>query len=108
MLYSESQVRDEVLKELFSSNTGELMISDLILLLEERLKPTGKDAEIAEGRSDTYFSQKVRNTVSHREQSTGLSCRGLAIYSADRESWTITDAGRIYVEQLEAQENLAL
>lgn len=94
MPITEAEVRKEILVELSASSTGELSITELIVLLEERLKPTGKDAEIAEGRSDTYFSQKVRNTVSHRNQSTGLSTQGLAIYNADHESWTITDAGR--------------
>lgn len=108
MTYTEDQIRNEVLVELEASETGELSISKLIEILEERLKPTGKDAEIAEGRGDTYFSQKVRNTVSHRDQGTGLSARGLAIYSADEESWTITSSGRTYVEQLRAQANFAL
>jgi len=40
--------------------------SDLINELESLLQPSGEDAEILEGRSDTKFSQKVRNLVSHR------------------------------------------
>ena len=68
------------------------------------MAPTGKDAEMAEGRGDTYFSQKVRNLVSHRDQQTGLSSQGLAVYEADDESWTITADGRALVTQL----NLAL
>ena len=40
--------------------------SRLKSLLVDLLKPTGKDAEIAKNRSDTYFEQKVRNLVSHR------------------------------------------
>jgi hypothetical protein len=30
------------------------------------MEPTGVDAELLYGRSDTHFSQKVRNLVSHR------------------------------------------
>ena len=108
MTYTEDQIRNEILIELAALASGKLSISELIEILEQRLKPTGKDAEIAEGRSDTYFSQKVRNTVSHRDQGTGLSARGLAVYNADDERWTITSAGRAYVKELKAQQNFAL
>lgn len=108
MTYTEEQIRNEILVELEGSPSGELSITTLIETLEARLKPTGKDAEIAEGRGDTYFSQKVRNTVSHRDQGTGLSARGLAEYSPDRESWTITDSGRKQAQALKAQGNLDL
>lgn len=94
MAYTESQVRTEALTELASSKNGRLTTTELIDLLEGRLNPTGHDAEILDGRGDTYFSQKVRNLVSHRDQGTGLVARGLAIYNADDESWTITDKGR--------------
>lgn len=104
MTYTESQVRIEALKELDRSKAGRLTTTELIELLEARMKPTGKDAEIADGRSDTYFSQKVRNLVSHRDQGTGLTSNGFATYDQDGESWTITNAGRKQVSQL----NLAL
>ncbi|MGR3476497.1 MULTISPECIES: hypothetical protein [unclassified Sulfitobacter] len=94
MIYSESQIRTEALKELNNSASGTLTTSQLIELLENRLKPTGKDAEIADGRGDTYFSQKVRNLVSHRDQGPGLARLGYATYDADEESWTITQSGR--------------
>jgi len=109
MSIAESKIRDEVLRELAASSSGEITISDLIDQLEIRLSPSGKDAQIADGRSDTYFSQKVRNTVSHRQQGTGLAARGLAKYNPDRESWTITAEGIEYVAAMEkGQENLAL
>ncbi|WP_411890052.1 hypothetical protein [Yoonia sp. SDW83-1] len=94
MTYTEAQIRREALVELSNSQSGTLTTTQLIDLLEDRMQPTGRDAEIADGRSDTYFSQKVRNLVSHREQGTGLETRGLATYDADNESWTITEAGR--------------
>ncbi|WP_299828341.1 hypothetical protein [uncultured Roseobacter sp.] len=97
MTYTEAQIRTEALVELNQSKIGKLTTTQLIELLEDRLAPTGKDAEMAEGRGDTYFSQKVRNLVSHRDQGPGLSRRGLAIYDADEESWTITAAGRAKV-----------
>lgn len=93
MTYTEADIRKEAIKELAMSKNGTLTTTELIELLEQRLKPTGKDSEIAIGRSDTYFSQKVRNLVSHRDQATGLLAQGLALYNADDESWTITKAG---------------
>lgn len=97
MTYSEAQIRREALKELANSTSGTLTTSELITRLEDRLKPTGKDAEIADGRSDTYFSQKVRNLVSHRNQGPGLVARGYASYDGNNESLTITDSGRISI-----------
>ncbi|SLN21740.1 hypothetical protein ROA7450_00790 [Roseovarius albus] len=100
MSYTEADIRIEALKELDASPTGTLTTAELITLLEARLSPTGQDAEILDDRSDTYFSQKVRNLVSHKDQSTSLQTRGLAIYNGDNESWTITDKGRAEVAAL--------
>lgn len=94
MQYSESQIRVEALVELNKAANGTLTTTQLIHQLEDRLKPTGKDAEIVDGRGDTYFSQKVRNLVSHRDQGPGLSTNKFADYDAVNESWTITQRGR--------------
>ena len=104
---SEEIIRNEAITELNNSRSGTLTTTELIQLLEDRLKPTGKDAELARDRSDTYFSQKVRNLVSHRNQSTGLVARGLATYDSSIEGWTITDAGRAFARQA-VQEKLDL
>lgn len=94
MEYKEAQIRQFALKELLHSPSKSLSTSQLIKLLETKLKPTGHDSEIAINRSDTYFSQKVRNLVSHRNQSTGLQASGLADYDANSESWMLTKLGR--------------
>ncbi|SPH19805.1 hypothetical protein ASD8599_00546 [Ascidiaceihabitans donghaensis] len=94
MIYREDQIRIEALIELSNSKSGTLTTTQLIELLEDRLAPNGKDAKIVDGRSDTYFSQKVRNLVSHRDQGLGLANQGLAIYNSEDESWTITEKGR--------------
>lgn len=94
MPYTEHQVRNEVMKELLHAPGCRLSTTQLIDRLSARLPLAGKDAEIAQGRSDTYFSQKVRNTVSHRNQSTGLQARGIADYDAKDETWTLTATGR--------------
>lgn len=49
-----------------SNKIDGLTTSELIKTLVEKLKPTGRDAEIISGRNDTYFSQKVRNLISHK------------------------------------------
>jgi hypothetical protein len=100
MVYTESIIRKEALKDLLRVPGQTLTTSQLIASLSKRLTPTGKDAAVALNRSDTYFSQKVRNLVSHRNQSTGLQNRGLADYDSISESWTLTKAGRSYAATL--------
>ncbi len=65
-------------------------------LLVDLLKPTGKDAEIARNRSDTYFEQKVRNFVSHRT----LQRLRYAEYEKTGNDGihTITEAGRAFLQ----------
>ena len=100
MSLTEGTVRNKALKELIKTPGQTLTTSQLISRLSKKLGPTGKDAAIAVNRSDTYFSQKVRNLVSHRSQSTGLQARGLADYDAASESWTLTKAGRSHAAKL--------
>ena len=94
MAYTESQIRREVLVALASASGGSLTTSQLIDLLTASMSPSGKDADIIDGRSDTHFSQKVRNVVSHRHQGTGLVANGLVTYDAESEQLAITEAGR--------------
>lgn len=100
MLYTEEEIRNEVMKELLAAPGCKLTTSELISRLSKRLPLTGKDAQIATGRSDTYFSQKVRNIVSHRRQGTGLEARGLVDYDPYDESLTLTKQGRSYASKL--------
>lgn len=69
--------------------------SDLIHRLTAMLNPTGHDMEIIEGRSDTYFSQKVRNLKSHD------TLESLDLASYNDGIWTMTDKGREYLEEAE-------
>ena len=71
MVYTESQIRDEACKQLLHARGQTLTTPQLIEKLSTRLSPTGRDSDIALNRSDTYFSQKVRNLVIHRNQGTG-------------------------------------
>lgn len=77
---------------------GYISTSDLIDELTNHFQPEGTDAEILDGRNDTYFSQKVRNLISHRESSTSMFNKGHAIYTGDGVQ--ITDAGRALLAQL--------
>lgn len=95
MTYTEDEIRLEVLVALDASKSGTLTTGSLIDILEAKMGPTGKDADILDGRSDTYFSQKVRNIVSHRDQGTGLVHRGLVTYDPASEALTITAEGRV-------------
>ncbi len=90
--YSESEL---ILPSLYMLDLagGFIKTADLIVSLETRLLPTGSDARIISGRSDTYFSQKVRNLVSHRT----LDHLGLAEYIAEQNGLKITPKGKSHL-----------
>ena len=79
---------------------GFISTSDLINELEAIFNPTGRNAEIIEGRADTFFSQKVRNLVSHRNSENSFIKNGYAEYDPDNEGLRITDAGQRLLDQL--------
>ena len=56
------------LRLLDDGNRGWMATSDIIARLTELFTPSGQDAAMLEGRSDTYFSLTVRNMISHRDQ----------------------------------------
>lgn len=92
--YTEAEVRLATLVALNASATGTLTTTQLIESLAAFMNPRGTDANIARGRNDTYFTQKVRNLISHRDSSTSLMSRDLVVYDAPNETLTITDTGR--------------
>ena len=77
---------------------GFISTSKLIEELSDVFNPTGIDNEIIPGRSDTYFSQKVRNLISHR--SSNFISEGYAEYDNDRKGLRITDLGRKLLDKL--------
>lgn len=83
-----------------ASATGEITTSDLIQVLTDHFEPDGKDAQIAQGRSDTYFSQKVRNLISHRDSGGSMFTKGYAVYQPEGEAIRITNAGRAFLGQV--------
>jgi len=94
---SEKRIREMelVLPALYFINEEpDITTSRLKQLLMNLLKPTGKDAEIARGRKDIYFEQKVRNLVSHRT----LEKPGYAIYTEANSTHTITEKGKKFLQ----------
>lgn len=80
-----------------ASPGGEIATAKLIEVLTDEFEPEGRDAETLDGRNDTYFSQKVRNLISHRGTSTSMFTCGYADYLDGSESIRITDAGRYFL-----------
>ena len=77
---------------LMLQNKGSITTSQLIEDLTRLLNPVGIDAQILPNRTDTYFSQKVRNLKSH----DALVRRG---YAKNSEGcFIITSEGRQFVE----------
>jgi len=99
---SESELIVPTLRLLEASHNGSLGTADLIRRLTDLLAPSGIDADILEGRHDTYFSQKVRNLISHRDQDGSFIRQGLAEYSETGHSIMITSLGRSLVQALRA------
>ncbi len=73
---------------------GFISTADLIAELSEVFNPAGRDAQIIEGRSDTYFSQKVRNLISHRHGVNSFVAQEYADYDEERKGLRNTQAGR--------------
>ncbi|MBT3320894.1 MAG: hypothetical protein HN392_01275 [Anaerolineae bacterium] len=101
--------RDLILPALsIISDEPGISTSALISELKEMLKPTGEDAEILRGRSDTKFSQIVRNLVSHET----LVKLGYATYIKGKSrrsggKFHITETGLSYLdENFEIVDNL--
>lgn len=86
-----------VLEFLDDAPDGFMTTSDLIEALEMRLAPQGDDNAILAGRSDTRFSQIVRNIVSHREAPSNLIGAGFAEYDKKRRGLKITPEGRMHL-----------
>lgn len=82
-----------------SRPNGFIATSDLIAELEALFEPAGHDADIIDGRSDTHFSQKVRNLISHRNSTSSFIHNGFAEYDEQQRGLRITDKGRTLVDQ---------
>ena len=83
-----------------ASAGGEITTTKLIQALTDEFEPDGQDAELLDGRIDTYFSQKVRNLISHRTTGTSMFTHGYADYLDHSESIRITDVGRSFLKSI--------
>jgi len=84
--------------KIISQNDG-VTTGSLIRELTELFHPSGEDAVILTGRSDTKFSQKVRNLKSH----DSLERHGFATYEPGNStssggSWHITNIGQSFLD----------
>jgi hypothetical protein len=95
---SERELVLPTLRLLDDGENGWLAATDMIARLTDLFAPSGQDAEILEDRTDTYFSQKVRNMISHRDQPSSFIHRGLAHY--ERHGLRISNHGRSTVRAL--------
>ncbi len=77
---------------MYNSKDGIITTSELISKLTQIMRPTGIDAEILAGRTDTYFSQKVRNLKSHDT----FAKKDFALNYED--GFKLTPTGAAYVE----------
>ena len=96
----ESDLTIPALRIANSKQGGFITTKELISHLERMFNVSGEDAEILEGRSDTKFSQIVRNIISHRESSKNMIARGFAQYDADKKGIQITIEGRKLLEYI--------
>jgi hypothetical protein len=90
---TESELTVPTLRILEDLNGEWVATSMLIGRLTELLRPSGADAEVLAGRHDTYFSQKVRNMISHRHNHSSFIHRGLAEYDSSTHCLRITELG---------------
>jgi len=65
---------------------GTVSTSAILDTLRELFQPIGHDSEIMNGRSDDYFSQKIRNVKSHS------SLKNLVNYDR-KKGWSLTEDG---------------
>jgi hypothetical protein len=95
---SERELVFPTLRLLDASDAGWMTTSKVIAHLTKLFSPSGQDAEILDQRSDTYFSQKVRNMISHRHQPSSFIHRGLVEYI--ESGLRISEYGRATVRAL--------
>ena len=94
---TESQLYVPLLQMLSKAPSGFMLTSTIIEELERLFQPAGVDAAILKNRSDTHFSQKVRNIISHKSTPGNPIHDGLVVYHSHKHGLEITDAGRAYL-----------
>ncbi len=80
---------------------GCISTADLISELENFFKPAGRNASTLSGRQDSYFSQIVRNLISHRKSPNSIFAKGYAEYFDDRKGIKITERGKAFLNAID-------
>lgn len=88
------------LKAAANKPDGYISTADLISELETFFKPAGHDANTLSGRQDSYFSQIVRNLISHRKSTNSIFAKGYAEYFNDKKGIKITERGKVFLQLL--------
>lgn len=104
----EKDVYIPILRLLDDAPDGFMKTADLIKALEMMLSPSGADNQILAGRTDTRFSQIVRNVVSHRTTPTNLIGLGLVDYEKAKRGLRITTNGRFALVDAEKHQKTSL
>ena len=73
---------------------GKISTTELISVLTDFFQPDGDDVKIIKNRSDSFFSQKVRNLKAHNT----LGKHGYAETTGD--GWKLTNEGKLMYERL--------
>ena len=97
-----------ILTLLDDSPDGFMKTADLIKALEMMFELKGEDAAILAHRSDTRFSQIVRNVVSHKASPTNLIGMGCADYDKAKRGLRITTKGRFALVDAQKQQKTVL
>ncbi len=97
---SENDLIIPTLRLLNVAPNNTLTTTELISQLQQIMNPSAEDLVILNGRSDSKFSQIVRNLKSHNN----FTVLNYATYTPkDNQisgSFTLTDAGKLYLQNL--------
>lgn len=97
---SENDLIIPTLRLLNNAPNNTLTTTELISQLQQIMNPSAEDLVILNGRSDSKFSQIVRNLKSHNN----FTVLNYATYAPKGNeasgSFTLTNAGRLYLQNL--------
>lgn len=76
---------------------GRITTTQLRQACREVFEPVGRNLKPLKNRSDTSWTQIVRNVISHKDVNTSFFKRGLLIYHARSRAITATHEGQQYL-----------
>lgn len=83
-----------------SSENKTITTSEMKNALISIFKPSGEDAQLAKGRSDSFFTQKVRNLKSHDTlENLGYASYHQKLSGEKSGSFSITEDGKKYLDE---------